>query len=183
MNTPVNRTLRAFVWLALVVAGCGHDVGDDCKTSIDCDPNGTRSCDLSQPGGYCTIAGCDETSCPSGSTCVRTFPPSAYLTRTCDPKCEDLCAATNSPDASADSPDASTAPSKKRENKCFADEICLDIGYCVKQSYEQRECARVCASNSDCRGGYECRKTGDKGSMALAKNPLATTSFCAPYVP
>lgn len=175
MNTPVNRTLRAFVWLALVVAGCSHEIGDDCKTSIDCDPNGTRSCDLSQPGGYCTIAGCDETSCPSGSTCVRTFPPSTYLTKTCNPKCEDLdCPST---------PDASATPSTMRENNCLADEICLDAGYCVKQSYEQRECAKACSSNSDCRGGYECRKTGEKGSMALATNPLATTSFCAPYVP
>jgi hypothetical protein len=167
MNTPVNRTVRAFLWLALVVAGCSHDIGDNCMTSVDCDPTGTRSCDLSQPGGYCTIAGCDETSCPSGSTCVRTFPPLAYLTKMCNPQCEDL----------------DCAPPMKRTDDCLADEICLDAGYCVKQSYEQRYCAKVCSSNGDCRGGYECRKTGEKGSMALATNPLATTSFCAPYVP
>ena len=66
---------------------------------------------------------------------------------------------------------------------CKADEICLDVGLCAKQSYEQRECAKVCSGNGDCRGGYECRKTGEMGSMALAANPLATTSFCAPHVP
>ena len=191
MNTPVNRTLRVFVWLALVVSGCSHEIGDECRTSIDCDPNGLRSCDLSQPGGYCTVAGCDETTCPSGSTCVRLFPSATYLTKACDPKCEDLdCdapdASVDVPDASVDaSNDASNDASKKmtRTNDCLADEICLDARYCVKQSYEQRECAKACSSNGDCRGGYECRKTGTRGSMTLAKDPLATTSFCAPHVP
>ncbi len=169
MKLPVNRissALAALVLAAVVFAsGCGHDIGDDCKSSVDCDPSGTRSCDLSQPGGYCTVVGCDETSCPSGSTCIRTF-PEQYLTKPCDPACEDLdCAAP-----------------KMRTNDCLADEICLDAGMCVKQSSEQRECAKSCSSNGDCRGGYECRKAGTEGSMVLATNPLATTSFCAPSV-
>ena len=52
MKRPVTRTWFALLWLALCAVGCGHDIGDECQTSIDCDPNGTRSCDLSQPGGY-----------------------------------------------------------------------------------------------------------------------------------
>ena len=60
--------------MALGGGACSHDIGDGCQTSVDCDPSGTRSCDLSQPGGYCTINGCDETTCPSGATCVRYFP-------------------------------------------------------------------------------------------------------------
>jgi hypothetical protein len=33
--------------------------------------DGSRYCDLSQPNGYCTIAGCGPTSCPKdGSVCV-----------------------------------------------------------------------------------------------------------------
>jgi hypothetical protein len=188
MKRPVNRARGALLWLALTAVACGHEIGDSCKSSVDCDPNGTRSCDLSQPGGYCTVVGCDETSCPESSTCIRLFPQmflaasatqcgdggtcadggtctaGGYCTQ-CDPKLEDVPT------------DAGVV-----QNNCLADEICLDTGLCAKQSYEQRECAKSCSGNGDCRGGYECRKAGEQGSMVLATDPLATTSFCAPFV-
>ena len=40
---------------ALALASCGKKIGDSCQTASDCDPSGTRICDISQPGGYCTI--------------------------------------------------------------------------------------------------------------------------------
>jgi hypothetical protein len=228
MKRPVHRLPRVarwtLAWLVATVAlggGCSHEIGDDCRSSVDCDPNGTRSCDLSQPGGYCTVVGCDAVAapCPSGATCIRTFPETflalaANITdgQTCDPtasmtECADMCASfgfcvtkcdptvtpTTCPSgqlcssmgycaqcdpALEDIPQA-TGPT---QNNCLADEICLDTGLCAKQSFEQRLCAKSCSSNGDCRAGYDCRKTGTLGSMVLATNPDAKTSFCAPHV-
>src|ERR1041384_3478092 len=66
------RALGLGVLLALAsgVAGCGHKIGDACTNSADCDPSGgNRTCDISQPGGYCIIEGCDARSCPDDSVC------------------------------------------------------------------------------------------------------------------
>jgi hypothetical protein len=199
MKLPVNRTSFALAALALVASfvasACGHEIGDQCKTSVDCDPSGTRSCDLSQPDGYCTIAGCDETSCPSSSACIRTFPvallsTNAMVSTKCVPGvtpgvCESLglfCAAAGHCAQCDPAREDVTTDAGPALDDCTADEICLDVGLCAKQSYEQRECAKTCSKNSDCRNGYECRKTGDMGSMLLTTDPLATTSFCAPFV-
>jgi hypothetical protein len=172
MKTRVKRTPIAILLCALALAsaaGCGREIGDECRTSADCDPSGTRACDLSQPGGYCTIVGCDGDSCPEDSACLRYF-PAQYLAEPepgeprCDPACEDIC----------DGPDA---------NVCTADELCLNSHQCVRRSYEQRSCAKTCSSSEDCRGGYECRRSGTTGSsMLLSENPTAspTTGFCAP---
>ena len=195
MNASVNSTRVSLLALvALLAVACSHQIGDSCQSSVDCDPSGTRSCDLSQPGGYCTIVGCDETTCPSEATCVRYYPVSLLELTTnppavhCDPACEDVdCPADGGAD-DAGAKDAGTgdagAKATGRQNKCTADQICLD-GYdvCAERSYEQRECAKVCSSNADCRGGYDCRETGVAGSLALSKNPLAMTKFCAPHVP
>jgi len=175
MKQPVKRTRFVVVVLAVLLpavlgGACSHEIGDECKTSVDCDPNGARSCDLSQPNGYCTIAGCDQGSCPSSSACIRTF-PTQFLTQVCDPSC------VGSADCSAG---------------CLADELCVEkrdavsenaTYVCAKQTYEQRECAKTCSSNADCRGGYDCRETGLLGSMLLTTDPKAMTSFCAPHVP
>jgi hypothetical protein len=220
MNASVNSTRVSLLALvALLAVACSHQIGDSCQTSVDCDPSGTRACDLSQPGGYCTIQGCDETTCPSEATCVRYYPVALLEMTTnppavkCDPTCEDVdCTPdggasdagtkdantkdANTKDANtkdANTKDANTkdaaagdagaaATATGRQNNCTANQVCLDVGICAERTYEQRECAKVCSSNSDCRGGYDCRETGTMGSMALSKNPLTTTKFCAPHV-
>src|SRR4051812_5642397 len=63
-----------FIAFALSAGACSREIGDDCSTAADCDPKGSRVCDLSQPGGYCTVVNCDENSCPSESACIRFFP-------------------------------------------------------------------------------------------------------------
>ena len=202
MKLPVNRTSFALAALALVVSfvasACGHEIGDQCKTSVDCDPSGTRSCDLSQPDGYCTIAGCDETSCPSSSACIRAFPvallpANAMLSTKCGGPsdtpgvCEAaglFCAAAgHCAQCDPALEDVPPGDGGITRDDCKADELCLDVGLCAKQSYEQRECAKTCSKNSDCRNGYECRPTGEGGSMLLTTDPLAKTAFCAPFVP
>jgi hypothetical protein len=164
MNAHVKPTRIATLLFALVlasVAGCGHDIGDECRTSADCDPNGTRACDLSQPGGYCTVAGCDESSCPEDSACLRTFPQQYISTETCDPNAV--------------------------KTVCTTDEVCLNfgdpdpnMGQCVRRSFEQRTCVKTCSGNDDCRGGYVCRATNAPGSMLLSRDPRAMAKFCAP---
>ena len=158
------KSIRYALALVMIVAvGCGHDIGDNCLSSADCDPNGTRACDLSQPGGYCTIVGCDEKTCPSDSACIRYFPEKFLdMSMPCNPACEDF-----------DCPEG-------RQDVCTADEICLDSGLCAKRASELRQCAKTCSDNGDCRGGYICRKTGTGGSMLLSTNPTAMTSFCSP---
>jgi hypothetical protein len=194
-----HRTLAVLAAVvALGGAACSHAIGDDCKTSADCDPSGTRACDLSQPGGYCTIAGCNETSCPSGSTCIRYF-PQMYLSKACDPTCEDLaCDAGVAEDGGVADGDAAVNPAADGavddgglviEDDCEPDEVCVEVsnqphvGLCSKQTYEQRQCAKSCSSNNDCRAGYWCRPSGTDGNLVLATNPLAKTAFCAPYIP
>src|SRR5262245_47832083 len=78
---PAMSRIRTTVQVALLLAvaatagaGCSREIGDDCVTAVDCNPNGSRSCDSSQPGGYCTIQGCDERSCPEEAVCMRYFP-------------------------------------------------------------------------------------------------------------
>jgi hypothetical protein len=187
---------------ALLGAGCRREIGDDCQTSVDCDPNGTRACDLSQPGGYCTILGCDEKSCPSGATCIRYF-PEAYLSKMCDPACEDVpackptagdggvggCSAP--PDGGVGSvgcPDCPATCMGGPQDKCNAEELCISSaqgGLCARRALEKRACAKACSSNGDCRDGYECRDSNNTGlgSMVLASDPSVTTKFCAPVPP
>lgn len=76
-----------FGWLcigaSLLAVACGRKIGDSCKTSADCSLEAERNCDISQPGGYCTIEGCDERSCPGEAVCIRFF-PRLFLSKTCD---------------------------------------------------------------------------------------------------
>jgi hypothetical protein len=54
----------------LVLFACTPAIGDHCALSSDCSIQGNRTCDTSQPGGYCTIFGCSANSCPDNAACV-----------------------------------------------------------------------------------------------------------------
>jgi len=154
MSRPGTTFALVALLLAVAATGCRREIGDECVTAVDCNPNGSRSCDATQPGGYCTIQGCDETSCPEEAVCMRYF-PAQFLTTPCD-------------------------PAHPNDPSCEADEICLDAGVCAPLSTELRYCVKTCASVSDCREGYECRLAGTRGSLALTANPEAVVNFCAP---
>ena len=160
MSRP-SIVIQVALLLAVAATGCRREIGDECVTAVDCNPNGSRSCDATQPGGYCTIQGCDEGSCPEEAVCIRYF-PAQFLTKPCDPMAlaDDL-----------------TTPI---DEDCKPDEICLDAGLCAPLSTELRYCVKRCASVEDCREGYECRLAGTRGSMGLTKNPTAVVNFCAP---
>ena len=170
----MKRIARLLGSLLLVCSlwACGKKIGDECQTQYDCnDEDDTRSCDISQPGGYCTIEGCDERSCPEEASCVRFFPRWDLLTRDCD---------ASKPDRGA--------------GDCAADELCLDAGRCAPRATELRRCVLRCGNDGDCRDGYQCRTVGGapgmvtrEGEQPVTAIPLTsrrgeTLRYCAPRV-
>jgi hypothetical protein len=119
----------AVVMLAALTAafGCGKEIGDGCVIGSDCSPNGDRQCLSEEHEGYCTIRGCDATSCPEESVCVRFF------------------------NGSFENKDCTVA------EDCSLDELCTLAHKCAPRSAEVRYCMRTCESHDDCRDGYECR--------------------------
>jgi hypothetical protein len=151
----VKRTMQVLVAAGLLplLWACGRKIGDECKTQYDCnEEDDTKTCDISQPGGYCTIDGCDETSCPEEAVCVRFFPAEMFLTDRCEPG---------------------------RTSGCDSHELCLDSGWCAPRASEQRRCLLRCGDGGDCREEYECRQSGALNSKAVTTVP-ATVGFCAP---
>jgi hypothetical protein len=167
-----SRSLAGILTLAfamLLAGACGRKIGDACSTSNDCDPTtGTRSCDLSQPGGYCVLEGCDARSCPEDSFCARFF-PATFLNVSCGPGVAGV---------EMDDPNQG----------CAADELCVPVdktpdnktNVCARRSLEKRVCVQSCGGDGDCRGEYTCRATGQGGVLALTLTPASTPRFCAP---
>jgi len=56
---------------AAFALGCTPKIGDDCTVSTNCSTAGDRLCDITQPGGYCTVFNCEPGSCPADSVCVN----------------------------------------------------------------------------------------------------------------
>ncbi len=102
----------------------------------------------------------------------------AYLTRPCDPKCEDSPCAKGG----AGTDGAACACVGAATNDCAVDELCLDSGVCARQAFERRYCARACNDNGDCRGSYECRQAGTRGNFALVSGDSSAAHFCAQTV-
>jgi hypothetical protein len=88
MSCP--RVLWLFPLLVLVASGCGQNIGDACETALDCSSQGSRLCDRTQPGGYCTIRGCERGTCPDNSVCVKFRPAQERLAVTyCMYECDE----------------------------------------------------------------------------------------------
>jgi hypothetical protein len=157
--------MRFALLLALVASACGKEIGDECIVSSDCSPQGTRQCDTSSKGGYCTVQGCDFDTCPEEATCIRFF-TGHFTNKPCDPLTE------NQPGGTDD---------------CNLDELCSLVGACVPRSSEVRFCMRTCESQDDCRDGYECRNEQlmieHGGEPVLANGSSFAdgfSKFCAP---
>ena len=82
---------------ALGAFGCKPKIGEDCAISTDCSLSGDRLCDITQPGGYCTVFNCEPGQCPDEAACTAfsegtcsTSSVSTRLRRTfCMKTCED----------------------------------------------------------------------------------------------
>jgi hypothetical protein len=147
------------VALLLVLVGCGKEIGDACVISTDCSPNGDRVCDNSSKGGYCTVIGCDYSTCPEEAVCVRFFTGN-FSNKNCSPM---------------------------QPTDCSLDELCSLDGHCVPRSSEVRFCMKKCSSSGDCRDGYECRditlmmEHGGEPVLAPGNEVDASSpKFCAP---
>jgi hypothetical protein len=143
MPALMGYRLVSLLLFAVVLGACGKEIGDSCTISTDCDPNGNRICDSLSTDGYCTIAGCDYSSCPDEAACVQFFTGS-FSNKACNP---------------AEQPDRCNP---QTESCCSLDELCAISndplgGNCVPHSSEVRFCMRKCDSDGDCRDGYECR--------------------------
>ncbi|MGB3049499.1 MAG: hypothetical protein WBB42_00785 [Polyangiales bacterium] len=81
-----HATISLLAFLAL--SGCKQHIGDACGNSVDCSVTGERQCDLSQPGGYCTVFACNADTCPEGACVEWRFIPSrtaeTWCMKTCD---------------------------------------------------------------------------------------------------
>jgi len=74
---------------AASAVGCAPAIGDECETALDCSSQGSRQCDRTQPGGYCTIVGCERGTCPEDSVCVKFRPGLERIAATyCMASCE-----------------------------------------------------------------------------------------------
>ena len=67
---PAAMKPALFLFSLLGLCACKPQIGDSCRTSLDCSSTATRLCDRTQPQGYCTIPSCEQGSCPAGSVCV-----------------------------------------------------------------------------------------------------------------
>lgn len=70
----MNRTTALWA-LALAIAGCGKQIGDECESATECITTDTDRICLTQsgegfPGGYCSQFNCSPGSCPEESACV-----------------------------------------------------------------------------------------------------------------
>jgi hypothetical protein len=156
--------LLGLLGLGLLGTGCGNQIGDACFLAIDCSPNGDRICidATANTEGYCTIQGCDLTTCPDEAVCVRFF-AGAFAGTACDHGQE-----------------SSSDPNVR---KCSLDETCSVAGVCVARSSETRFCMLACGSDSDCRDGYECRDLDRMklhGGQPLLDPPDAEVTASAP---
>lgn len=176
---------RGFALVAvLLVAGCGHSIGDACQTNVDCSPLGDRFCDIAPPGGYCTIEDCGLTTCPSEAACIRFFIP--ILNETCKIEVDQN-----------QNQVLTRADCKHPDELCVCDQTVIDAktqksvcvnsaGHCAPASTEKHWCQKLCNHDSDCRQGYQCRATGTLGATPLPSFDFSANEivkFCAPVQP
>ncbi|MDD5307912.1 MAG: hypothetical protein PHU25_11380 [Deltaproteobacteria bacterium] len=64
-----------FAAVLALASACAAEIGDSCDYDVDCSSNLDRTCDGSQPGGYCLVIGCDPDGCPSEAVCVQFTTP------------------------------------------------------------------------------------------------------------
>ena len=165
----------------LLIAGCGHNIGDPCTTNVDCQPDGTRFCDTASLNGYCTQENCDYDSCPGDSVCVRFFTP--LEDEPCNPvapECsiDERCVCDDSMGG-----DCISVVTNDMGNPVLTDAGAPEqSGHCAPTASEHRWCMKRCGHTSDCREGYQCRETGSFGAEGLSTFDMGdvTSKLCAP---
>lgn len=70
------KKLVMILFSVFCLVGCQKEIGDECSMDMDCSDDGDRTCDHSQPGGYCVVITCTPDECPSEASCVEFITPS-----------------------------------------------------------------------------------------------------------
>ena len=162
-------------------SGCSRTIGDACINNVECSALGDRYCDVASPGGYCTVEGCDELSCPDSSVCVRFFSlqkgrASCNANRQVRTDCgggQDCCA-------------PGDPGCCKLGERCLCDAEGCSSGYCASEASERRYCMKPCEGDDDCRIGYQCVPTGASGAISVASRDSSGNisqpeqRYCAP---
>ena len=68
-------------YISFLVIGCANSVGDACIADSQCGTS--QICDIRSPEGYCTVAECEEETCPGGSICVEFKNAQTYCMAEC----------------------------------------------------------------------------------------------------
>jgi hypothetical protein len=153
---PMSSRLHLAIALTALTglgSGCQPKIGDACRRSTDCSLQGERICDLSKRvdgQGECIIEGCGRGECPDESTCVKVY-GSDFLTVACDPDREDRATV------------GAKGETLEPLDACLPHEACLQEGLCADELSARTSCRKKCSDNGDCRGGYECTRTGSSG--------------------
>ena len=113
-------------------------------------PNGTRSCDSIAAGRLLHDSGLRR-DVVSGRVGLHALLPRAVPDEPCDPG------------RRRDRPARPTRSASRGAVRAAVDEL--------------RYCVKTCSSGDDCRGGYECRLAGTRGSMVLTPNPIHDRPF------
>jgi hypothetical protein len=206
LNPVGQLALALMLGATLASTGCEEEIGDSCATNVDCASDGSRICDRSSPGGYCTIEGCNGGGCPEEAVCISFF-PTQFLTVPCDPETEDIACEPCDPQGGDEGCNAYCDPESPFKvcqacdpeaepdcnaycdpapptDDCLPDELCLGTGMCARRDTERRFCMRMCSSDGDCRDAYECADTGTGGAERAPKPgqpyPRTPRGFCAP---
>ena len=175
----------------LLIAGCGHNIGDPCTTNVDCNPQGDRFCDTASLNGYCTQENCDYDSCPGDSVCVRFFSP--LEDEVCDPRdppvgpfcsIDEICVCDDTTNRKCTTQATLETVVGDMNVPVLTDGGAVESmgGHCAPTASEHRWCMKGCDHDGDCREGYQCRETGTFGAVALETFDMGnvTSKFCAP---
>lgn len=86
LESPIPGSLFRLLSVGLLALSmaCQPRIGDDCRVNQDCSGERQRLCDTSQPGGYCTLSNCSETSCPAGEAICVMFNSSSSAVPACE---------------------------------------------------------------------------------------------------
>jgi hypothetical protein len=154
-STPLPMTQAVLlVLLGLAAFGCTPKIGDSCTVSTNCSASGDRLCDITEPGGYCTIFNCEPDGCPADSACIN-FGTELSSVNLCQssqgnsPYQRSFCMATCSVDGD-----------------CRGGYQCIDLSGTMANVY-----GAVLADNSG--NGKVCAVAPAKGMMAIPAGPTS----------
>jgi hypothetical protein len=117
MFTLEARARLGLALFLLFASGCAPRIGDDCTTNTNCTGQTERLCDNSQPGGYCTLFGCNPTSCPADESVCVSFGAAASPVEGC-----------SSPDLTAPAAKAFCMKWCNQDSDCRPEYACVDVG-------------------------------------------------------